>query len=299
MPLRAGTGVQGTTTDGRVRLSEEHRAHLSAKLKERWASLTPEAQATQLARLRSHPRTGGSVPGPAVPSPVTDPPPGGSRSPLDDAPRAPQGRLARPDLGGRQHVAPPLFVVPDLPPIETGGDGIGGQAGAAEFDEFGAPPVALSQAQVATLVRFPFAFVALRRGPHWKLHNDETDMLAEPLTRKLNEHAVIARGLAAGGDWAVIGGGLALIVMTRLEEDSRHAKRADRGADDGPGPGVVSSRDDRPPRGVPDIGPPGRPGLGTINGFVFAAPQPPGAAPAPGDGSLPAPDPGHPDDAPV
>jgi hypothetical protein len=111
--------------------------------------------------------------------------------------------------------------------IELGNDPAG--AAVSDIDEAAGPGIAVSVAQVESLLGFPFELVALRRGEHWKLRADERAMVAEPLTRKINESALAARAIGAGGDWLVIIGGLVIIVTARLAEDSQRAGTAPTG----------------------------------------------------------------------
>lgn len=278
------TEVRRTTPDGRRRLSDEQRARISATQKARFAALPPERQAEIRDRLRAlnaRPPAGPSAPAP----PAAAPEGGAPRSPLDDAPGAPRG--ARPSdrtgdrLRGRVG-APPLFVVPDLPPPPEGGE-----VPVELVDE--GPAFAVTTEQVETLLRFPFRFLAVRRGEHWRLRDDEAEMVAEPLARKLNEHAAAARAIAAGGDWLVIGGGLALIVWSRLEED---AQRAERSNATGRSSGRAPEQDDRGPRDGDRGRDAARPGAGFLNGFAFVGvPRGAGAAPAADTPAVPAEDP--------
>jgi len=260
------TRVQPTTTRGGAKLSDEARAKLSAAGKAQWAALSPEEQAARLARI-GRPRR-------------ADPPAnGGPPNPLDDAPRARPG--AGPALEGRsQHLgAPPRFVVPDLPPLELGADDEQPVAGDVEPAGFG---FAVSEEDVADLVELPFDLLSLRRGDHWKLRPAESELLARRLARKINEHAVIARAVDAGGDWVALVGGLSYIVSVRIREDERRARAArdGSGASGGAPPAARRDRDDAVRRGAPAA-------LGTLNGYAVS----PGAdddAGAPAMGTEPA-----------
>jgi hypothetical protein len=250
------TRIQPETADGRRRLSEATRAKLREVGRARFAALTPEQQEAQRARLRRG----------APPPPSSEGAPSG---PLDDAPRARPGGDPPASRGvgnGFDRAAgPPVFRVPDF----AGPDPTIEQIGPAPELEpvYGGPAVTVDQ--VRSLLEFPFAFAAIRRGPHWKLRPDEALMVAEPLARKINEHAIAARAIAAGGDWTVIAGGLALITWARLEEDRKHDDGArDRGAGDA---GAVARAGGSHPApgdgdgGLADGGGAGRPG--GLNGF--------------------------------
>lgn len=218
------TKVQPTTSRGGRKLSEETRAKLSATNKAKWAALTPEQQAAQLAKIGRKPKAS------------TDPPPatsssGGPRNPLDDAPRDRPGDRVSAPLEGHHRVAPPIFRVPDLPPIDMGGDGPAGDPAAggipeAEPSSVAGTPFGITAAEVGRLLELPFNVVSIRRGRHWKLLDEERDMVAEPLAEMLNEHAIAARALSIAGPYVTIIGGLGLILWVRLEEDQRRAERA-------------------------------------------------------------------------
>lgn len=257
MPPNATT-VRPETDSGGRRHSPETRARLSEISRARWEALSPEQKAAQLARLKRRP-----------PAPAGEPPPaseGGPRNPLDDAPGAPP-EPARPVGRQGRTDGPPLFVVPDLPPLELGTDA-GDQAGIAEQ-----VPLAVTEAQVDRLLRLPFAWLATRRGRHWRLADDEAAMVVPALTAKINESALAARVLGAGGDWAVIVGGLAVIVSARVLEDQEHdqrARRDGRGRAAGvspPVPGGDGDVGDRRDAGGP---------LGTLNGFILGGRPPDG-----------------------
>lgn len=279
-----GSQVRPENAAGNRRTSEETKAKLRAAAQARWAALTPEQQEAQRARLR---RTGS--PPPAPPDNSSTNSSGGSRSPLDD-PLGADRTPARPQVAPRgtnghdRAAGPPIFTIPDLPPID-----LGGEAPAALGDEVAPVPtgVQVTQEQVATLLRFPFELASLRRGAHWKLRDDEAAMVAEPLTRKINENALASRALAAGGDWVVIAGGIAVIVSGRIAEDQRREReRAER---DGAGASGVPQSGHGGGRGAPRQ-PDARRAGGTLNGIVLAA------GPAADDGA-PAVDPeapGHP-----
>lgn len=285
-----GPQIRPETPTGGRRMSEAARAASSTAQKARWAALSPEQQAAQKARLRHAgppkvPASAGLPPGP---------PEGGPRSPLDDtlgADQEPARQVAPGSNGHDRAVGPPVFRVPDLPPLETGGGPLAGPVpldGAPEIE--GPAGIQVTQEQVTTLLRFPFELTGLRRGPHWKLHDDEAAMIAEPLTRKINENAIAARALAAGGDWAVIAGGLTVVVSARVAEDQRRDReRTGPAGRDGARAGRVPDRDDGR-RG----GEPGRPDArrsgATLNGIVIA----PGAADATGDEAVDPQAPGHP-----
>jgi hypothetical protein len=267
-------------------MSEEARATASASQKARWAALSPEQQEAQRARLRR----GGPPKAPADPPPAD----GGPRSPLDDTlgAREEPARQVAPGRNGHDRASgPPIFRVPDLPPLEVGGGPLPGGPEPLDGPELEGPAgIQVTQEQVATLLRFPFDLASLRRGPHWKLRDDETAMIAEPLTRKINENAIAARALAAGGDWAVIAGGLTVVISARVAEDHRRDReRAAAGARDVTGSGRVPDQDARG-RG----GQPGRPDAGrsgpSLNGIVLA----PGTVDDAGDAALDPEAPGHP-----
>lgn len=264
------TNVRSETPTGGRKPSEETRAKLREAGQRGWASLTPEQQEARRAALAAGRTKRNAPPAPPADPPAPDgPAPEGPRSPLHDAPRADRGRPApapRPEgltRGAPVFRVPDFAALPEPEPLEpTPG----------EFTD--TPPVGgvqVNQAQVESLLKFPFAFVALRRGKHWKLRDDEAEMVAEPLTRKLNESAIASRAIAAGGDWAVIIGGLVIIVSGRLAEDAKDDERAERraggGAGDGSRAGRVPAADDpgdgqrAPLRSV------GGHGGGTINGL--------------------------------
>ena len=255
------TRITQTGADGRRRLSPETRQKLSDVGKARFAGLPPDEQ--ERIRQAARDRLARRGAPPAQPGPPVE---GGPRSPLDDAPRARGNGAAapgRPEGRTADHVGAPIFRVPDFDPLPP--------APALEGpvpDELGPAPITISQAQVESLLRFPFALVAIRRGDHWRLRDGEADMIAEPLTRKLNESAVAARALALGGDWAIIVGGLAVVVSGRLAED---AKRDDR--DDGStgraerGTGRVHPPADGGDGGLAPGPGAARPG-GSLNGFA-------------------------------
>lgn len=233
------------SADGRRRLTPEHRARLAESARERFASLDPAAKAAQVERLRHRrPAAPADLPPADVPPAPAPDPEEGRRSPLDDAPGAAAGP-ARP-VGARG--APPIFRIPELPepdPTAPGAPDLG-----PDLVEPAAAGIAVTPAQIETLLRFPFELVAIRRGPHWKLRVDEAAMVAEPLARKVNENQLAARAIGAGGDWAVIVGGLAVLVSARVAEDNkRAAAAADRaGGPDGSGQGRVPSGDGGRPR---------------------------------------------------
>lgn len=268
------TKIQPTTPAGGRQPSEATREKLRAAGQKAWTDLTEEQRAARLANL-----TKGRAPRstPPVPAPSTDPPPapatGAPVNPLDDAPRAlPRDRpRAQGRLNG--HSAPPIFRVPDLPPLELGDPGLGGGPPLDELDASTGGGIQVTQAQVESLLGFPFELVAIRRGAHWKLRNDERDMVAEPLTRKINEHALAARAIGAGGDWAIIIGGLAILVSARIAEDSANAGArggAAAGAGDGSGQGGRAPAPDDRDRDGPDR--PGDGGRGgSLNGFSVGA----------------------------
>lgn len=258
-----GSQVRPENAAGNRRTSEETKAKLRAAAQARWAALTPEQQEAQRARLR---RTGSPPPAPPPASPPTDG--GGSRSPLDDplgAVPTPARQVAPRGTNGHDRAAgPPIFTIPDLPPID-----LGGEPPAALGDELApvATGVQVTQEQVATLLRFPFDLAALRRGAHWKLRDDETAMVAEPLTRKINENALASRALAAGGDWVVIAGGIAVIVSGRIAEDQRREReRAER---DGTGTSGLPQSGNGGGRRAPRQPDAGRAG-GTLNGIIIS-----------------------------
>lgn len=255
----AGTKVQPTTEGGGRKMSDAARAKLSATNRARFAAMTDEQRAAQLANLGRKPKA------PAGPPPTKDPPPstGGRPNPLHDAPGAGPGDRPQPQgpLG-----APPRFVVPDLPPLDLGGDDEtlddGALAGDVVTDGLGVTDV-----QVGEWLSLPFDLIAERRGDHWRLRPGERDRLAAPLARKINEHAVVARTLNVGGDWALIVGGFVLIINARLAEDARHDRT------DSPGGGSSPSRGSAPPaRG--HRGDAVRRGAGAARGSLNGVPSP-------------------------
>jgi hypothetical protein len=270
------TNVRSETPTGGRKPSEDTRAKLREAGQRAWAALTPEQQQARRDALAAG-RTARNQPRPpATPDPVAPPvEPEGPRSPLHDAPRADRGRPAPASRPEGLNRGAPVFRVPDfaaLPepePLEP----IGG-----EFTDV--PPaggVQVSQAQVESLLKFPFAFMALRRGKHWKLRDDEAEMVAEPLTRKLNESAIASRAIAAGGDWAVIIGGLVIIVSGRLAEDAKDDERAGRraggSAEDGSRAGGIPAADDHGDGQRPPLRSVGGHGGGTINGLFAPGPD--------------------------
>lgn len=255
------TRINQTGADGHRRLSPETRQKLSEAGKARFAALPPDEQERIRQAARDRLARRGAPPAP--PGPPTD---GGPRSPLDDAPRA-RGNGApapgRPEGRTADHVGAPIFRVPDFDPLPP--------APALEGplpDDLGPPPITISQAQVEGLLRFPFALAAIRRGKHWELNDAEAAMVAEPLTRKLNESAVAARALALGGDWALIVGGLAIVVSGRLAEDAKRDDRDDgRAGRTGAGAGRVHPPTDGGDGGLAPG--PGAPRHGvSLNGFA-------------------------------
>jgi hypothetical protein len=250
--------------------SPETRARKSAAQRARWDALPPAERERLTGNLRrgvNPPRA--AAPTPPPPADPADPaataaPEGGRRSPLDDAGRTGSGgpRVAPPRPLGRL-TPPPLFVVPDFPasPELESAPGIAG-----EPDDLDAPPpLAVTPEQVGALLAFPFDLAALRRGPHWRLRPDERAMLAEPLARKVNEHAALARLVGAGGDWAVIAGGLAIILVARLSEDAAR----DRIAPDAARTGGLPAHDDDRPAGGPPADDAGGPRVPRLNGFAL------------------------------
>jgi len=281
--------VQPTTEGGGRKLSEDTKAKLRVIGQGQWAGLTEEQRAARLANLAK-----GRTRTPPAPPPSTDPPPssGGSTNPLPHAPGAARASGPR-SQGLNGHAAPPVFRVPDMPPLELGNGDAGAGVSGAQDDlgpSVGGPGIEVNVEQVATLLGFPFELVALRRGPHWKLRPDERAMVAEPLTRKINESAVAARAIGAGGDWLVIIGGLAILVSARIAEDRAHGTGTDRARGSGDGSGA--GRGAPPPDDQPgDLGArpgPAGPGGGRLNGFVL------GEGPAGGAEAAPATVPGGP-----
>lgn len=261
--------VRPVTKTGGRRPSEETRERLRQVNRAKYEALTPEQKQAQLARIGRAPKgtAPAAEPPPATPPPA--PPTGGPRNPLDDAPGATAGRSNGHSRPQGRVAPPPRFVVPDLEPIATGEPPPGGDL----VTEVDTGPLALTEDQVGSLLAFPFRFVALRRGAHWKLRDDERDMIAEPLTRKLNEQAAAARAIAAGGDWLMIVGGLGLVLETRLSEDRKRA--TDKPDADRSGQGrratPAADRSGDGGAGQPD-------GTGSLNGFPTV-----GGPPASGD----------------
>lgn len=263
-----GSQVRPENAAGNRRTSEETKAKLRAAAQARWAALTPEQQDAQRARLRRP----GSPPPPATPPAPPAADDGGPRSPLDDplgaipTPARPRQVAPRGTNGHDRAAGPPIFTIPDLPPIDLGAESPATTLG----DELAPAPagVQVTQEQVATLLRFPFELASLRRGPHWKLRDDEAAMVAEPLTRKINENALASRALAAGGDWVVIAGGIAVIVSGRVAEDQRREReRAER---DGSGTSAVPQPGHGGGRRAARQSDAGR-AFGTLNGIVVDA----------------------------
>jgi len=226
-----GPKIVPTAGDGRRRLSESHREKLRAVNKAKFASLTPEQQEAQRARMRALGHASRKRP--------ADPPPpastGGPRNPLDDALGDREGSGA--SSPGRSNVGvPPRFIIPDLPPLEPAVEP------AHELDDLPQPTAAelggftVDVDQIADLVSLPFDFVADRRGAHWRLKPLERERLAGALARKINQHAAVARALDVGGDWAIILGGFGIVISARLAEDARHAPTE---PDNGARPGLA------------------------------------------------------------
>lgn len=269
--LEPTTQARPEAPGGGRRISEETRARLREISRARYAAMTPEQQAAQLARLRH-----GT---PKPPAPATEPE--GRPSLFDDAPRAAAAPARAEGLNGQDRAAgPPIFRVPELPPLELGDQAAPEGAIAPELAGPG-----ISEAQVARLVRMPFEFVAIRRGKHWKLQDEEAEFVAGALASKLNEHAVTARAIGAGGDWVVIFGGLSLLVWERLEEDQRRHDR-NTAADDGAGARRVSPPGNGRDRD-PGHGPDGRRGVGFLNGFALPGGPPQGPDDGPPDAVAP------------
>lgn len=253
--------VVPTTRAGRPKVSDETRARLRAISKAKYDALTPEQQAAQKAHLIHGPR---KMPGIQAGAPGPPGPSGGTRNPLDDAPRAyGGGNQADPLEGRRLGGPPPRFEVPDLPPLELGSDGAGledlGQPTPDELAGFTVDPD-----QVADMLSLPFDFLADRRGDHWRLRPLERERLSGAIARKVNQHAAVARALDAGGDWILIVGGLAMILSTRLAEDARHAATADPAA--GARPGLAGLRVLAARRGAPPPAAGARPGPVQLDG---------------------------------
>jgi hypothetical protein len=253
--MAKGTKVQATTEGGGRKPSDATRATLSATAKARYAALSPEEKAARLARIGRAPRSTPPAPPPAGT--------GGPTNPLPDAPGARTGD--RPEPQGPVG-APPRFVVPDLPPLELGGDeplDEGAIAGDVVDAGFGVTDV-----QVGEWLELPFDLIAERRGAHWRLRPGERDRLAGPIARKINEHAVAARLLGAGGDWALIVGGFVLIINARLAEDSRRDRSGSAAHGPGSSGGAPSpargDRGDAVRRGAPAGG-------GRLNGVSLGA----------------------------
>jgi len=293
-----GTTVKPTTPGGGRKLSPEHRARIAETNRARYAAMSPAEREATLARIGRRPRVaqaGGDPSPPASrekivsvreewPGPLPDAAgPGAGRG------SAAEAQAARPNLNG--HGPAPIFAVPDLPPMELG------EASPVDQTELGAPAgLLVSQAQVTGLVRLPFRVIAVRRGRHWRLNDEEAEIIAEPLTRKVNESAVLARGVSLLGDWLVIVVGLTVLVSARVLEDEQRAKRdhADgEPAGAGVAPGPVSPGDDHRDRGGPDRpDASGAPGAGRINRLTW----PTGASP---NGNAPAAGPAAEESAPV
>ena len=285
-----GTNVTTTGQDGRRHLSPEHRAKVSATAKQRYQAKTAEQRAAQLAALERGRKPRGSAP-PGDPPPAS----GGSTNPLSHTAGdrttgtpAVEGPKATPGLNGhdgppRPAYAGPSFEIPDTAPLgPSAPPGEDGQAPPLIAEDGGAP-FAASEAEIRNLLALPFEVIAVRRGAHWKIRDDELDIVAPALTRKINEHAAAARVIQAGGDWFVVTAGLGLLVTTRLMEDRDNAERQ-RAAGARP---VYDARTGRVPTaghnghgGRPPGSDAGRDGVPHLNGY------------ATGDGS------GRPDDVP-
>jgi hypothetical protein len=221
--------VQPETASGRRKLSEETRAKLRDANLKRFNALSDEEK--QRRREHCHAIRPRKRVTSRARSPGTSD--GGPRNPLYDAPRADRrGHRETSREGRRMSNARPMFSVPDLPPDPEPDDSFGSAPGSPPAADGGPLPGAeLTDDQVASVLKLPFALIAERRQrPHWELSEREAALIAEPLTRKLNEHAALARGLAAGGDLAVIGLGTFAIVSARLLED-RRLDRAEQLAD--------------------------------------------------------------------
>lgn len=275
----AGTDVAPTTAAGGRRMSDSARAKISEANRARWAALPEDQKAAQRARLAAMNTAAKRSPAPPAPAPAAK---AGPRNPLVDALGDSDRDRAAAHPGRSNGVsAPPRFVIPDLPPLEPA-------AGAGELadlpqptpDELGGFTVDVDQ--IADLVTLPFDFVADRRGAHWRLKPIERERLAGALTRKINQHAAVARAIDAGGDWAIIVGGFAIVISTRLAEDARNADSSRAGGSGEPArPGLAGLTFDRGSgagRGAPataagagpgpvqlDGGGPGGPG--SLNGY--------------------------------
>jgi len=244
------TKVRSETPTGGRKPSEDTRAKLRAAQQALWAKKTPEEQAAQLARLSRKPKP---------PDPPTGgPPSGGPTNPLDDAPGGhPSARSGR---QGRVGPPPPLFAVPDLPPIEHERSEEGGLPPAGPGVTGDGIPFGVTPEELADLIALPFSLMSVRRGHHWKLVEEEKQMLAEPLARQINENALVGRALGLMIDPLVIVLGFGFVIWVRLEEDRHRARNARPVGPDGPG----SPSRGAPPPADGDRGP--RPGHGPGTG---------------------------------
>lgn len=81
------TKARAETSTGRRKLSDEHRARLSAASRKHWDGMTPDQKAAALARIGRKPAAGAPAP-PAKPDPPPAIPPAGGRvNPLAMTPR--------------------------------------------------------------------------------------------------------------------------------------------------------------------------------------------------------------------
>jgi hypothetical protein len=181
----------------------------------------------------------------------------------------------------------PTFHVPDIDELPIAGDDDDGAAGGA-LGETGAPPDltlidggggSVTTAQVAGLVELPFAIVAIRRhAKHWKLSDEEADLIAEPLARMINRQAIAARAIRAAGDPLALSMALGLVISARLMEDADRADRTAPRRARGDAGAAAGSGDDARAGRLPDAidhgagvdagrRDDGRPGGGSINGW--------------------------------
>lgn len=118
--------------------------------------------------------------------------------------------------------------------------------------------LALDQGEIArrltTIIQTPFAAVAVVRGPHWRVTEDEAYPIALNLAAVLPRTWWVERALAAS-PWGAAGAGLVILVQQRIRIDQELAARAAEEAVPGGPPGRNDTRADRAaPAG------PGRPG---------------------------------------
>lgn len=76
----------------------------------------------------------------------------------------------------------------------------------------------------AAVVKFPFQFLASRRGPHWNLTPEEEGLLSESVSKVVNKYAG-AIGEKYGAEIALVFGLVAVVGSRVLEDAAQAAKR--------------------------------------------------------------------------